>query len=210
MRQRSVLCALLCIALFGCGEKAKEMKDAMEAAKNLSENADQMTKKIDEVQQRREARKAKGDTLAIPYKDLQQYLPASINGFTAEEPSGESVNMGGMSYSSAKRNYKGANDAEVEVNILDYNQNPGMYEGITALWAMGMSVDNDREFSKTYDPQLAYSAAFEHYYKQDKRSELTIAVGGRFIVTLKAEKQANNDFLKSVASGMRLSDLAGK
>ncbi len=212
MKRTSILGVALCffIALSSCGEKAQEMKDAMDAVKNLSENADEMQKKNADVSKRREERKAKGDTLAIHYKELQAFLPASINGYTSEEPSGESINMAGASYSTAKRRYTSANGGEVEVEILDYNQNPGLYELVTAMWAMGFSTDNDNESTKTFDPKLPYSAGIEHLYKKDKRSELTYAIGGRFVINVKANNQTSNDFTKSVANSMRLNDLSAK
>ncbi len=65
-------------------------------------------------------RRAKGDTLAMPFADLEKYLPQSVDGYTAEKPDGASVNMGKMSYSGANIRFKKDNGDWVKVSIVDY------------------------------------------------------------------------------------------
>lgn len=201
-------------ALFtSCGEKAKEMGQAMDNIKNIAENAEKVQAQQSDVQKRRDERRAKGDTLAIPYKDLQAYLPASVNGYTAQEPTGESVNMMGMSYSTCARRYtkQGANGEEsVEVTIMDYNSQAALYDGAIMIWGAGITVDNDAETTKTLQTDLPYSAALEHYWKKEHRSEVTYALGGRFLLTIKADNQSSIDFAKNVAKSMKLAELANK
>ena len=92
-----------------------------------------------------EERKAKGDTVSMPYAELQKLLPTNISGYAKEgEPKGESINMVGMSYSTASQVYKNG-DAEITVNIMDYNASYAAFGAATAMFATGFSVDNDEE-----------------------------------------------------------------
>ncbi len=210
MKSVLITAVVLCFTLLSCGEKAKEMQQAAEALKNISQNSDQIQKTTDEINKLQEERKAKGDTLAMPYKDLEQYLPASISGYKADDPSGESTNMAGFSYSKASRHYQNDAGNGVDVEIIDYNQTANLYAGVTALWALGLSVDNDEQSSKGFTPGPQYCAGYEVYHKKDKRSELTYALGGRFIMTIKADNQNSNDFAKSIGNSMKLEELSKK
>lgn len=203
----------LSLLLPGCGEKMKEAQQAMENVKSITENAQQAQQETNEAQKRRAERRAKGDTLAIPYKDLQQYLPSSINGYTAAEPSGNSMDMAGMSYSTGTRRYtrQGANGEEaIEISLTDYNATESAYEVAAAWMALGLKADNDEQTVKTYKLDYPASGGMETYHKKDKRSELTYALGGRFILTIKADNQSSIDGVKGIATSMKLSELANK
>ncbi len=208
MKWKVLLVCTLCFAIVSCGEKAKEMKEAMDNVKALSENADKISDQSNELEKRRKDRAAKGDTLAIPYQELEKYLPENIGGYKAEAPKGESVSMIGMSYSVARRNFTKDNGDNVEIELFDYNQTPMLYQGI-AITA-NMKVDNDNETMQGYDLKQPYSSAIEHFYKQDKRAEITAALGGRFILTVKANNQSSTDMVKGVVNSMKLSDMANK
>jgi hypothetical protein len=197
----------------GCGEKAKEMGQAMDNIKNIAENAEKIQSQQSDVQKLRDERRAKGDTLAIAYKDLQAYLPASVDGYTAMEPTGESVNMMGMSYSTCGRRFtkQGANGEEsVDITLMDYNSQAALYDGVVLIWGAGITIDNDSETMKSLKTDLPYSAAMEHYWKKEKRSEVIYALGGRFLLTIKADNQNSVDQAKNIANAMKLSELANK
>lgn len=194
--------------LTNCGKKAEEVKNAMEVLNKMPEAANQMQKSADKAQARIEARKKSGDTLAVPYKKLQEFLPQSIEGYTTAEPSGESMNMGGFSYSQAKRTYSTPDGQSIEITLMDYNENYGMYAGLS-FWAAGFSQENDESMEKTFNTGIDDTYAVEKYYKKGTNdAELTYALGYRFILTIHASKQKSTDFAKSIAQKMDLNKIS--
>lgn len=209
MKYLSVL-FIIALLFSGCGEKMKQMKDAAEFAQKAPEMAKNIEQSQDAAKKAREERVKKGDTLAMPYQKLQEYMPASISGYTAEEPAGESVNMQGVSYSMASRRYvqgSGDNESEIEISIMDYNAVESMYAA-AAFWVAGYSREDSKSFDRTFDPGIKNVYGLEHYDKVNKRVEVTFAVGYRFLVSIKATNQPNTDLVKRVAGSMKLKDLA--
>ena len=195
-----VSCAVFIFAI-GCGEKAQEIKNLANMTSNLEEKAEKIKKDMSEAEERVKERKAKGDTLAMHYKDLQKYLPESINGYTAEKAKGESTQMGMFSLSQASRRYvmdTPEGQKFVKIEIMDYNQSQEMFMGFTAMFAGGMKIENDQKIEQTFDPGFKHVTAYETYNKIRKDAELTYAVGWRFIISAKANKQEGTDFLKDV------------
>ena len=84
------------ILITACGGGDKVVvKDGEVSVSDLPKVAEKMNEGVKEAQDRWEARKAKGDTLAMPYKDLQAYLP-EVSGYTKDGgPKGSQVNMPG-------------------------------------------------------------------------------------------------------------------
>lgn len=94
--------------------KVKEATNATEGLKNYAEGMEEFASKMEE-------RRAKDDTISMPYADLKKRLPSSISGYTKEgNPKGESMNMVGVYYSTVSQIYKSGN-GEITVNIIDYN-----------------------------------------------------------------------------------------
>jgi len=201
------------VLVAGCG-KLDEAKQAGENMQELGKAAENMQEKTDANAARREERRKKGDTLAMPYQEMQKYLPESVAGYTAKDPTGSTMNMVGMSYSQAERTYSktgtDGNEDYVTVTLLDYNATADLYTGMTALWGANFSMEDQNGYSKSYDAGVKDVAGWEHYDKQGKNSELTLALGGRFILSIKATNQTNNDMSKLLAKSMKLSDLASK
>lgn len=201
------LTVMFVFALSSCGEKFEEMKNAAEAMKNAPQAVEEINKSADLMQKRAEERKQRGDTLAIHYKELQKYLPQAPSGYTADAPSGQSTNMPGYSFSEATVHFSNGNDA-IDVKLVDYNQAFGLYQGMTSLWALGMSIDNDTETQKGYTPGIEYVSGWEKFAKQTKRAELFLGVGGRFYLEITATGQNNTDFVKDLAKSMKLKELS--
>lgn len=202
----------VCVAVFlwsGCGasEKVEQLENAMKVVQNADEIADQTTANNDLAQKRMEERRQRGDTLAMPYKKLQEYLPSAPSGYTAESPGGESVNMPGASYSQARIRFVKGND-DVTVSIIDYNQAYAIYQGAVVVWGLGMEFDNDTETAKGYKLSYELSGGWEKYEKVSKYATLTLGVGSRFFIEVKASNQTNTDFVKSVAQSMKLEELS--
>ncbi len=195
MKKLSLLVCFLSAGLLilSCG-KVKEATNAAEGLKNYAEGLTASTSKMEE-------RKAKGDTVSIPYGELQKMLPSSISGYSKEgDPKGESVNMMGMSYSMASQIYKSGN-GEITLNIMDYNASYAAFGAATAMFATGFSVDNDQEHLGAIDLGINGVKAWEDVKKKEKRSTVMAGVNERFLITAEGrnvEPEAVKEAIKSV------------
>lgn len=182
-------------------EKSDENSSSEESSYKVSQAESAASKKL-------EARRKKGDTLAMPYKDLQKYLPKSVKGYDLDgEMKGQTMNMQGTSFSTAEAQYK-KGDEEIEIVIIDYNNAYQMYTGLTSMWAMGMSVDNDDQKAGVITLKNNSIKGWENFNKGSKSAELLLGVSERFYITIKAEKQTDTNFIKSVAESLDLDKLA--
>jgi len=199
--------ALLCVAALVCCKSKNNKIDTLGELKEATEKA---STAMEKSKDRWEERKQKGDTIAIPYKDLQAYLP-EISGYTKDgEPSGEQTNMPGMgSWSNAKQRYKDG-DKEVDITITDYNGAQGAFSGVTALYMMGYSSENDTKKESTVDMGMKDVVGYETIYKKEPRSHLVVIAADRFFIELDCEGNNDESFLKGIAKSMKLSDLASK
>jgi hypothetical protein len=199
-----VFVTIIFLSACGASDKAKETANNLSALKDMAEN---ISKNAEKVNDKIAERKAKGDTLALPYKDLQAYLP-EIAGYEKKgDPKGETVNMAGLSFSNTKQKYtKG--DQEITVSITDYNSAYSIFTGVTAMMNAGFSVDNDDETAKGVDLGINGIKGFETIKKKRKRATLVVAISERFFVQLEGENLENTDALKDIVKGMDLAKLA--
>ena len=196
------LSLLLCFGLLAlsCG-KVKEAANAAEGLKNYAEGMKESASKMEE-------RKAKGDTISMPYTELRKMLPANISGYTKEgDPTGESINMVGMSYSTASQVFKNG-DAEITLNIMDYNASYAAFGAATAMFATGFSVDNDQEHLGAVDLGISGVKAWEDVKKKEKSSTVMAGVNDRFLITAEG-KNVEPDAVKNAIKSINFSKLAG-
>jgi hypothetical protein len=198
--KKSILFISTILFLASCG-KVRDAANAAEGLKNYAEGLKESTSKIEE-------RKAKGDTISMPYADLQKLLPSNISGYTKDgDPKGESVNMIGMSYSTASQVYKNG-DAEITVNIMDYNASYAAFGAATAMFATGFSVDNAEEHLGAVDLGISGVKAWEDVKKKEKRSTIMAGVNDRFLVTAEG-RNVETDVVKDAIKSVEFSKLAG-
>lgn len=199
MKQSLLLC-LAVIFLVSCG-KVKEAANAAEGLKNYAEG-------MKESASRMEERKAKGDTVSTPYAELQKMLPSSISGYIKKgDPKGESVSMVGMSYSTASQVYKNG-EAEITLNIMDYNASYAAFGAATAMFSTGFSVDNAEEHLGAIDLGISGVKAWEDVKKKEKRSTIMAGVNDRFLVTAEG-RNVETDVVKDAIKSVDFNKLAG-
>ena len=211
MKYLSIILSVIVLFFFGCGEEMEEAKKAIEVARNAEEIATNMEKDVSKAEKRFEKRKEIGDTLAMNYKELQKYLPESMEGYTAKEPQGQSSQMGIYSFSQVSREYvKETPEGRsfIEIEILDYNQTHQMFMGITSAWSSKMKFEDDMMVEQTFDPGIENTTAFESYNKKNNDATVTYAVAWRFIIKARANNQEGTDYLKKVVNKMDLKELA--
>ncbi len=146
---------------------------------------------------------------AMNYADLQNYLPSSISGYVAGEPGGASMNMQGMSFSSADIEFTNSDDGFVRITLIDYSAAFGMYQAATALWTTGMSFEDDESMvqSVQWSDNIV---GWEEYRKIDKEANLALGIGDRFFLSIEANNQSSMEFVKNVAKDMDLDGLASQ
>ena len=202
MKKLSLLGYLLATGflVWSCG-KVKDAANATEGLKNYAQGMKESASKMEE-------RRAKGDTISMPYADLQKMLPSSIAGYIKEgDPKGESTNMVGMSYSTASQIYK-SGEGEITVNIMDYNASYAAFGAATAMFATGFSVDNDQEHLGAIDLGISGVKAWEDVKKKEKHSTVMAGVNDRFLVTAEG-RNVEPDAVKEAIKSVNFGKLAG-
>ena len=196
------------VFLFASCEQAKQAKESYSALSKLSEAGKDMSANLDKAKEERAEREKRGDTLSLPYKELEQYLPATVEGYTPGELKGQSQKMSGLAFSTAERTYTKGPEEDVEVSLIDYNGSNALYQGAAAMMSLGIEQEDDEHIVGPSAVKADGVKGMDTFYKKDGRAEMTLAVGGRFLLTLKAGKQKDMALLKSVAESMDLEKLA--
>lgn len=189
---------LVFVASCSC-DRYDEAKNALNAVKNLAENADDIQESMDEANKRMEDRKKRGDTLAIHYEKLAEYLPESFAGYKKDGAidGGTTTSPGLGSFSNVGQRYLNASGDEVEIDIVDYNTAFAMYSTIMAAYASGIEIDNTDERIKGFE----YSDEIKGWTvlrKKDYVAEAYIGVNDRFHISVQADNQESTDFVIDV------------
>lgn len=211
MRHQMIAILLSCsVAFYSCKGNEGKTENKEGVTENKADNVSSEPKSGEENKNARwEKRKAKGDTLALPYKDLQAYLP-EISGFTKDGgPKGSQMNMPGMgSWSEAEQHYVNG-DKQVSVKFLDYNSAMQMLQGVTAVYGMGFSAEDDTKKQEHVDLGKNDVAAYQTIYKKDNRAEMAIIVADRFFITIEVNGNNSEGFIKDIAKSINLDKLSG-
>lgn len=193
--------------LIACGgDEVKEEenidieKNPLGALMKMGENMEKQAKKMEEQMENRK------DAKAMHYEELMKYLPESVDGYEKEEPKGESVDMNGMSFSSANVRFKKGSD-DINITILDYNAALSMYTMATAMWASGFKIDTSEEIAQSVSINDDIHG-WESFKKKSKDASLILGVNDRFLVTIEGDNQQDMGLLKDIAKSMNLKELA--
>ncbi|MCB0400584.1 MAG: hypothetical protein KDD41_00725 [Flavobacteriales bacterium] len=202
----------LSILLIACGSdepKEQELDNTdveknplgalMKMGEKMAENAEKMEKNMQE----------KKDAKAIHYDELIKYLPESIDGYKVEsEPQGASMDMTGMSYSSAEVRFTNDENNRISIALLDYNAAYSMYSMATAMWASGLKIDTSEEFGQSISlgDQIG---GWESIQKKSGDASIILGINDRFLLTIEGDNQKDTKFLKEIAKSMDLEGLAG-
>lgn len=207
LRSTSLLAPLLLLA--GC-EQAQEAKNAYSVVTHAAEASKQMGAALQDAQARQTERAQRGDTLALPYKELQRYLPAAVSGFaTADAPAGQTMQLPGMHYSQATRAYHAGNK-RLTVTLVDYNGAAALFTAASGLMALGMEMEDDNQRMNSADLGQPGLKAIETYGKQDHKATMLVAVNDRFIATVEANDQPDTEAVKAVAKSLDYAELLQK
>ncbi len=208
MKKLTYLILLLSITILSaCGGSSNEEEDNIDINKNpfgalmkMSENMEKQAKDMGKNM------KNKKNAKALNYKELIKYLPTSIDGYELNgEPTGSSIEVSGMSYSSAEVKFKSDNSS-IHITLLDYNAAMSMYSMSTAMWATGLKIDTPEELAQSIKLD-DNTSGWETIKKKSKQTSLFLGIGNRFLLTIEGSNQENTDLLKTIAKSMDLDGL---
>jgi len=117
----------------------------------------------------------------VSFNALLPLLPPAPAGFKAEEPRGETTAAMGFKISEVEQRYT-KDEQSLHVKIVDGAYNSFIYAGVT------LAAQFSHESTEGYEKgvTIAGNPGVEKWSKSDKRGELAIVVGKRFLVTIDA------------------------
>jgi hypothetical protein len=198
---RRVLILVLGLGLAGCGagEKARELKNATNAVTAAAEAGNTLVNAQNEAEKFYAERKAKGDTIAIPYADLQKFIPAPPSDYTPlEAPGGSSQTMGAWSMSQTEQTFSKAPGPDgtaptIKVTIVDFGGTQAAYGMMAAPLMMNLSQEDAHHKMQTLKLSTPYTWGSEDFNKDDKSSTVTLVTRYRYVVTVEARNQGQDN-----------------
>lgn len=207
-KQSLILVTTFSILLYACGGNEKNQDDNIDVEKNplgaAMKMAENMQEQAEKMEKNKEERK---DVKVMHYEELMKYLPTEIEGYTAGEPDGGTVEMQGNSYSNASIDFKNENGERIKISILDYNAAMSMYGMATAMWSSGLKVDTKDELAQSFTINDNVSG-WEIFKKKSKKASLALGISNRFVLSVEADNQENCDYIKTIAKNMDIDKLA--
>jgi len=139
----------------------------------------------------------------VAFQTLQSHLP-KVAGWEMSEPEGRRMTMP-VPFSQVETDYR-KGDARIEVTIVD----TGFAQMLVAPWSMMLATGYSQETSSGYEKAttVAGNPAIEKWDSREKRGELNILVGKRFMVTLDGHDVADIKEVQAFASAMDLNGIA--
>lgn len=181
---RAALTAVFSVALSACGND-KATQDVTQALTQLTKAATEMAQQAQQVAGGATGL-ARNDSKPVPpvsFKQLIDYLPKELGGMKGSEPEGETTTAGQWQYSQASVNYSGTDGQSADVGIFDYAHISMLYLPFQLALKMKVSQESTHGYSRSGD--VDGFPALEEWNKNDRRSEVTVLVGDRFVVTAK-------------------------
>lgn len=196
------------LALVGCGGRGDDTRNALAAVQAVASGRVQDA--VEDAEQFRKDRIAKGDTVAMSYKDLQGFLPEKVDGLNAQgDPTGQSQAMAGFSMSQAEQTWVGEARAdgstpEVEVTIVDFGGTQQGYAMLAAPVMMGFSREDDQQRMGTVKIDLPHTAGWEEFQKASKDTRFTAVARYRYLITVETRQfgEDKSDLARSIAEGI--------
>ena len=203
---KKLILAVICAAAVcaSCGKKVDEMKQAADLMQQSVKKGEEMSNATEEADKLYKERAAKGDTVAMPYKELEGFLPSSISGYKLEgEPSGSQQSMPGFSISQAEQNWvNDAGDAHIKVQIADWGGTQGNYAMASTALAMGFNAEDDKQRTESLKLDVPTTNGVATFNKQDNSATLVVGTRYRYLVNLSSTgaKEDQTGMLKEVAT----------
>lgn len=196
------------VVLLGCSREAQEAAETIKNLQSIASSAESVTNSSDQLDKLRKKRQESGDTTSLPPAELLAYLPTELDGYVAADPETESVNVGGLAYSKAIREFTSATKGNVSITLLDYNGAPDTYAASSAFLALNVRIDNNEETSGTFQTDNPLVNGHETYSKSGHDVTVVYGIAGRFWLEIKSTQQTSSAWSRSIGNKMNLSKLA--
>jgi hypothetical protein len=124
----------------------------------------------------------------VDYTKLLPVLPDAPAGWTADNPSGSTTDVGGFKLTNVHRDYRkgeGDNVPRTAISILDSAANPDYVEGATAGWNFTTTSTEGYSKAVTVDG----NPGFEAFENEGKHGTLWIMVAKRYFLTIETQGQ---------------------
>jgi hypothetical protein len=180
----------------GCGQSGTDAKNALNAVQAVTSG--QVEEGLKDAEKFHQERVAKGDTLAMPYAELQKFLPTEVAGYQpAEEPSGSSQNMPGFSMSQAKQSWQAAAGGDgsvpqVEITLVDLGGSQQGYAMMAAPMMMGFSQEDANHRAGGIKMDVPHTGGWEEFDKRTKNAKVTAVTRYRYMITVEARDHAED------------------
>jgi hypothetical protein len=196
------------VALMGCGKSAQQKKleeaaKAMEqAGKSLQEGANQMAEGMKQLEGDGKEGKA---VEPVDFRELKVLLPERAAGIARSEIKGERNAVMGIKVSEATAEYATEEGSSIRIKIMDMGSVSGIVGLATVAWSR---AEIDSETEEGYEKTTTFSGhkAFEKFNTASKDGQLSILVGGRFVVEIEGSN-VTMDQLKTTAGQIDLGKL---
>lgn len=193
--------------LAGCGEKAQEIKNAANALEAVTQAGGGIVETQKAAEKFYNDRKARGDTVAMPYAELQKFLPSAPSDYAAAEAaSGSSQSMGAFSMSQTEQTFTKPAGADgtaptIKVGIVDFGGTQAAYGMMALPMMMNMSQEDAHRRMQTLKLSAPHTWGSEEYNKDDKSSKVTLITRYRYMITVEALNQGEDksSMVKSLA-----------
>jgi hypothetical protein len=139
----------------------------------------------------------------VSFRELQKFFP-EVSEWERGKPEGERMTSP-VSFSQSEVEYT-SGESRLTAKIVD----SGLNQIIFAPFMMFMVQGYEKESSHGYEKSVTVGGApgFEKWDSDDRSGELTLVVGKRFLVELKASGVSDTRLLHDFASKMDLNGLA--
>ena len=186
------------LGIVGCGEKAQDFRNAANALQVAAGAGSKIGEAQKEAEKFYNDRKAKGDTVSMPYAELQNYLPSPPTDYAAAEaPSGSSQSMGAFSMSQTEATFNKPAGADgtapsIKVGIVDFGGTQAAYGMMALPMMMNMSQEDAHHRMQTLKIGLPYTWGSEEYNKDDKSTKVTLITRYRYVISVEAMNQGED------------------
>lgn len=150
-----------------------------------------------------------GQEEVMDFKELQEYLPTSIPGYSPGEPGGSSMSTDGLTFSSADIEFLGPENQFLRITLLDYSGAAKMFEAATAMWTSGLSFEDDQSKVSTFEINDQIKG-WEEFRKASREAQIALGIGNRFFLTIEGNEQSGTTVVKEIANSMKLMELLNR
>ena len=187
-----------------CGGEKEDKNDSGEELSKLDKETKGLINNIEQLSETLNAESEGGEP--IHYTDLQKYLPRNVEGYNMEDPEGTTLSMEGFSVSSAEAEYTSENGNYMRVSIMDYNAAQSLFKMSTGMWDMGIIIDSDEEYAKSFSLNENING-WETFDKKNNKATVIAGVGDRLMISVEANNQTNVEKVKEVLASMNIKSM---